>query len=770
MGNRFSSLDQYHTLIKGHAVIAVIVFLFIVPAAIFIHRFNTRAYGFGERWHVYLQVMTLLLATVVLILGWFAVGPDRSLTNPHHGIGVAIYTLIWIQVFLGIWVRHWKKKRIVRRLSLKQMLHQWIGRATALLAIAQVPLGLALYGSPTWTFVLYALWMAFLVLLYFILSYKRAGREVFVDDRSLRGERIIPEKQEKSGFMSVLAPLVAGGAAAALLSRNRNKSRSRSRSRERSDYVSRRGSRRGSFVEEERYEEKKKSGGIFEKLLAGAGVIGAGALAKNYYDKRKAEREDTYSAVAPDTPSRRGGSRRGSRSRVGGRGPRYEEPSEVETVEVRREKRTAPLLPGPGDPMATAAAISAAEFRPHHQRPATPRSQRRRPRHDSLSSSYDSDYDLSPSRRKTDDHTSRNGILGTVGGALGLAWLGNKYRQRKERKEQDRIAEVKRAEREEERRIEDERRNGSAPPRFTGDGFPADRRTSRRDYSESDLTSDLTSSILDPPPRANRTARPSSLGPAAAGTAAGLATSESRHTVTEPVPMPTVQARPSRTDYSDAGLSGSDVLGRRSSRRRREEEAAAAAAGTVATLAAEERRRADRSTSRQDVQSPPVSIKVTQHHDKDRHVTLRRLTEEEAAAAHAARASRRRADSVGSISASDNPSRGGRYRRDESRRRNERRAEAEVEQQTSQMSTMPPLHPPRPAFAGGRKANDSTYYSGTPARPAAADSVGSPGSHGTWSAMSPGSGMLTGDEDAAERRRRRRAERNQRQTGTVEFQ
>lgn len=687
--------------------------------------------------HIYLQVITLLLSTVVLILGWFAVGPERSLTNPHHGIGVAIYTLVWVQAISGSWVRRWKKRNAGRRLSLKQMLHQWLGRATALLGIAQVALGLTLYGSPKYTFVLYAVWMAFLLFLYFLLSYRLAGRpvdEMMVSNYEGRPSGpIIQEK--KSGFLSYLAPVLAGAGAAALLGRKRN----RSRSRDRTEYTeSRRGSRRGSAISLRRdsYDEKRqKKGGIMDKVIAGAAVLGVGAMAKNYFDKRKARRDDDeYSAVAPDTPSRRSGRR-----------PVYEEPSEFseDSHDVRRaDIHRGPLLPGPGNPAMAAAAISAAEPRPQTPRPVTPRASRRS-RRDSYSDEYDSEYDDSPSRSKTGGHAVRNGLLG----GLGLAWVGNKFKQRRDRKEQQRFDDIRRAEREEERRVEDERRRGSVPPRYTGDGVPA-RGGRRTQMVESDLTgsSDL-SSVLDPPPRTSRTHGPSSLGP-----------SGSRHEVSD-VPMPTVQARPSRTDYSE---SESEVMGRRTSRRRREEAAAAAATGTAAALAAEERNtesRHERNSSRPDVQSPPVSLHVTQHHDRDRNVTLRRLTEEEAAAA---RRERKRAGSVGSMSASD-ASRGGRYRRDESRRRAERRAEAEVEANTG-------LEPPRPAFAGGRKAGDSTYYSGTPARPSNTD-LSSPGSHGTWSAMSPSSAIIPpgADEDAAERRRRRRAERNQRQTGTVEF-
>jgi cytochrome b len=55
------------------------------------------------------------LTTVVFVLGWFAVGPERSLTNPHHGIGLAIYVLVIFQVLWG-WFLH-------KRESKRQRIH-----------------------------------------------------------------------------------------------------------------------------------------------------------------------------------------------------------------------------------------------------------------------------------------------------------------------------------------------------------------------------------------------------------------------------------------------------------------------------------------------------------------------------------------------------------------------------------------------------------------------------------------------------------------------
>ena len=110
MGNRFRELPQYHILIRGHAVIAAITFLFIVPLAILIKRFGSNVRD-SVRAHIWLQILTVLLTTVIFVLGWFAVGPSRSLTNPHHGIGLAIYVLVLAQFLGGWWVHSRQKKR-----------------------------------------------------------------------------------------------------------------------------------------------------------------------------------------------------------------------------------------------------------------------------------------------------------------------------------------------------------------------------------------------------------------------------------------------------------------------------------------------------------------------------------------------------------------------------------------------------------------------------------------------------------------------------------
>jgi hypothetical protein len=121
MGNRFAGLLQYHHIVTGHGVMAALTFLFIVPAAIMIARFYHRNPIMALRIHVWLQIITVFTSTVVLILGWFAVGPQRSLSNPHHGIGVAIYTLVLFQAIFGAWVRHHEGKRMRNHIPRKLM-------------------------------------------------------------------------------------------------------------------------------------------------------------------------------------------------------------------------------------------------------------------------------------------------------------------------------------------------------------------------------------------------------------------------------------------------------------------------------------------------------------------------------------------------------------------------------------------------------------------------------------------------------------------------
>ncbi|KAI2626695.1 hypothetical protein GGR54DRAFT_591942 [Hypoxylon sp. NC1633] len=776
MGNRFSTIEQYHQLVTGHGILAVITFLVIVPAAVMYARF--RPYGHPIRLHAYLQVLAVGLCTVVFILGWFAVGPNRSLTNPHHGIGVAIYTLILLQIIGGRLVKNIRKK------SLRLMIHRWSGRAIAILGIVQIPLGLTLYGSPMFTFILFALWMAFLVLVYFILSWRHESNRDR-DDLMIHGGRsegAISTSERKSRHgMGWLGPLAAGAGIWALLRGRRNReteshegrsmSRPRSRSRPPEVIPSHRGSATASYLEDEKVSGRTnhREGGFMNRLLGLAGLVGAGALVKGVRDRRERRRYDDeeYSAVATDTPSRFS---RPNRSRK----PAPDQYTESEFSEDLAPARPhTPLLPGPGNPAVTTVLSG-------DTRPMTPRPSHARP--PPAESSYISDYSsyVSPSRRAPEGEEDKvgKGVLA----AIGLGWFAKRMKDRRDRRAD-----------EERRRLEDERRGGHHGSRFTGDGHSTPSRTSRRRrtppasaLTATSFTVDSGSSRLETRPAGISVAGPP-MPPLGAGGVPppvpvpgphshSRSRSRSRsNATTEHAAMPPMPPDPHGVLHPIRQESGSESYAsaggrthRRHSSRRRREAAAAVAAGAVGVAAEEEdRHRRDRSRA----PSQPVSVKVRYHDDRDRNITLRRLTEEEAAASR--RGNRGRSDSVSSLSESEATASRRRYRRDSSSHRTAEEAAAE-------RLVSEPLSPPTPAFAGGRRGGkDSAYYSGQPgpsggnplANPTVS-SIGSPDSHTAWSAMSPSPAGPTGSTapSAADRRRRRRLERqNQPPSNTVDY-
>ncbi|KAK4218111.1 hypothetical protein QBC37DRAFT_369355 [Rhypophila decipiens] len=858
MGNRFSTLTQYHTLILGHGVLAAITFLFIVPFAVLYVRFYTRRPGYGIRYHAYLNILAVLLSTVLFILGFMAVGPSRSLTNPHHGIGVAIYTLILLQAVGGRLVRH------ITGRSLRVHIHRYSGRAIALLGIVQVPLGLTLYGSPKYLFILYALWMAFLALLFFILDYRDGGRrgDHYISGGGGRSESGYTEK--KPSRMKWLAPVAAGAGIFALL-RGRKKKTDRDTERDGSRSPSLRSHRRRSLGPEvisspgqtDTYYDEKSArtdhrrasdgggGGFMKKALA-AGAVGAlvGKFMGGRNKKTRDHDDSEYSAVATDTPSRHHRPP-----------PRRYAPTESDftdlTEETRRHDsrrdrdRGGSILPPPGDPVAAAAAISAAE-RPGARpgaRPSTPQRSHAQSRFDSVDESDYSSY-VSPSKRPVEKRkSSGSGMAKGALAALTFGWLGKKAKDGHDRREEERLRDE-----EDRRREEAARRSGNRNSRYTGDGYgtptrrESRRRPSRYQPAPSALTGD-TSDLSSIEPRGDTNYEPARIGgggsrptfrpenpipvpvpgappqapiPPPPGAPLPIpvplpgAGGGSHHVLPGPhapggIDMPPMPPDP-RGFFShshDSGSEGYQSGGQGSSRRpgrgdrRGDPAAAAAAAAASASLLAQEqeddRRRRDRSNE-------PLSsaaVKISVNDDRDRNITLRRLTEEEQ---RRDQAQRRRRDSVSSQSEADTPSRRYRRGRDTSIQSSQRRAEAAAESRVEDLE--PPLvpaplslTPPNPPFAGGRRPKDSAYYSGgqqaggpsgsaagpsggLPGAGASFSSIGGspgPGPRGEWSAISPApSGQFGGkttapptasvpgsSDAAADRRRRRRLERRE---------
>lgn len=120
MGNRFRD-PAYRSMIKGHGILAALTFLLIIPGAILTARFYHRNPRMALRLHIWLQIMTVFLSTALFVLGFQAVGTARALTNPHHGIGVALYTLIMTQAFAGCIIHRREKGKERFKVPLKLM-------------------------------------------------------------------------------------------------------------------------------------------------------------------------------------------------------------------------------------------------------------------------------------------------------------------------------------------------------------------------------------------------------------------------------------------------------------------------------------------------------------------------------------------------------------------------------------------------------------------------------------------------------------------------
>ena len=604
-----------------------------------------------------------------------------------------------------------------------------MGRTIALLGLAQIPLGLTLYGSPVALFVLYALAVFALLVIYFILTHIRHKRGRYDDDSSYSygPGSAVEERRDRSRFGGLAKAGAAGVGLAALSSRFRNRSRDRGHP----EVV---GSRRhsGSYVEDEKYSQygrdPGREGGWTNRLLKIGAVAGAAALAKNFFDRRRERDGD---------------------SDTGRYGPPLGGATELSEDSLARVEEGRPRP---------------SRQHPLNQPPNQPLNQPLNHRRSTSSMSYDSYMSASGARRR--GHGLRDTVAGL--GALGLA--RNIFKKRRDRKERRRVEEVRQQE------IDDERRARQNSQRYTGDGFP--RRGVRR--SSVTTSTDYSNSVDDrprydqgvPPPIPAGTIPAGIAGGAAAG--ATLVNQDRQHTTLGaqnpvlsgaapigPVPMPPIPPDRQGILHQDSGSEAYLSAGGRQHRRHTSRNAATAAglAGGAAGLAAGEpsssRRDHRQSASGGDgsMASPPVSVKVKMHSD-GRHVTLRRLPEEEAAAEREARrrerhTRRRRGGSASSLGGTETGNE--RFRRveamerqqeEEMRRERERAAQSNVNNLSVPLAVPPP--PPFPTSSSSPIG---------PPRPGTGGSVGSPGTYdGTGTEASA---------DYANNRRRRRAERAQ---------
>ncbi|RMZ90342.1 hypothetical protein DV736_g2436, partial [Chaetothyriales sp. CBS 134916] len=458
MGNRFFTMNGYQSLVKAHGILAAITFLGAVPLSIFIIRFYGRRKTLASKLHVWLNILALLLTTVVFILGFIAVGPRRSLTNPHHGIGIAIYVLLWAQALQGC-IFH-RKDMHIRRFSrpLKVLVHAWLGRALALLAMTQVALGLTLYGSPLYLFLLYAFYLFGLLVVWFILTWLVERRKAefegsegsYFSDEPVSGRP--PRAQKRHSNLGAMAMAGAAGLGAAALW-NRHKAKSKRPTR--IDGTESGTGTATSYLSDEKYSyHDRPRKGWGRGLLEVGAVAGGVAAVKKLFGRHG---HDTSSESHPYRPA------------LGGN------QSVVDSTSFSRiEEGRPPVRP------TTPTGNSPGYHRPSHplaQPPITPG----RASSDSLS--YYSYMSGSPSRRdRRGNNTFRNALV-----AGGAAFAFRQMLKNRRQKKEEQRAEKLRAERLEEERIQ----RMHSVHKYTGDGTRPPRRH-RPDRLGSQTASDVS--------------------------------------------------------------------------------------------------------------------------------------------------------------------------------------------------------------------------------------------------------------------------------------
>ncbi|GAM83401.1 hypothetical protein ANO11243_013890 [Dothideomycetidae sp. 11243] len=373
----------------------------------------------------------------------------------------------------------------------------------------------------------------------------------------------------------------------------------------------------GSFVDEEKYPPPRQPNHTWRDRVLGAGAgLAAFEGVKRLFNRRRDQDEEVN---------------------VGGysRPPMGDNSSISHTDVSRVQSGHAPFSPadrhrvGPGRPERVTEIESpmSSPTRPIR----TPGRTRLRPRRSGSFSSVSSidSIDSPAAKRPAGGITRGQGLMAGIAGFTGLAFLREKQKQRRERKEERRAQELRHDEEDIADRVNRTQRHR---PGF-GESVVDDRETvhetlgttspeSSRHHAPHSVTDDAYSSVTrrsaQPGYPVDDTSIPIPTGPGPAATARFPEANTSRVRFEDKIAPAAAGAA--------TGLAAG-VLADEAARRRHEQRSSSARRGGGSS-----------STSGE----PPVSVKV-KIHDDNRHVTLRRLNEQEAAAEREARRQERRA-------------------------------------------------------------------------------------------------------------------------------
>ncbi|KAK6344909.1 hypothetical protein TWF718_006860 [Orbilia javanica] len=192
---------QRRKLVLIHSAFAALAWLFFAPVAILIARFfKTARTGRGRIWfrlHFTIQIGTVIFMVLTFVLGYYAVQPGSKyqFKNPHFQIGAAVFAAVLAQALLGI-VNHFilrplRARRDTQnplRTPFSNKLHIILGWATLGLGLANIPIGMVLYGTRGRFLILFGVYvLGILVVILVLEAVKGRDRGVILEKEEERG-------------------------------------------------------------------------------------------------------------------------------------------------------------------------------------------------------------------------------------------------------------------------------------------------------------------------------------------------------------------------------------------------------------------------------------------------------------------------------------------------------------------------------------------------------------------------------------------------------